>query len=168
MSDPLWYRYNGAAMMPLLPEVAARQFWVGGVYLLELHREERQSARHKAYFATLHDDWTRLQRPEWPTSEHLRKYALIQTGWREERALECPSPELASEIAAFAQPLDPYAVLVAEGPLLRVWTARSQSYAAMGRENFNRSMDDVLDYCAGLQKPSATGGEPCDSSQTSG
>lgn len=152
MSEALWYRWNGAAMMPTQPELAARQFWAGGIYLLEPPREERQGARHRAYFATLHDDWARLDRPEFPTPEHLRKFALIQKGWRDERTLACRSYASALEIAKFCQPLDPYAVLSIEGSLLRVWTARSQSYAAMGREDFNASMDAVLDYCASLRK----------------
>jgi hypothetical protein len=149
LSDPLWYRWNGAVMIPMRPELAAHQFHVDGRYFLEAHHE-RSWQRHKAYFASLTEAWRNLATDIFPTAEHLRKHALIKTGWRDERSFVCRSRDEAARLAAFCKPFDEYAVLVAEGRVLRVWTAQSQSYKAMGRDRFNQSMDDVLDYCAGL------------------
>jgi hypothetical protein len=147
--DPLWYRWNGAAMLPMQPELAAQQFHIDGRYLLEAHHE-RSYQRHKAFFAAVHEAWTNLAAAEFPTPEHLRKFALIRTGWRDERVMVCASPEAAERLATFCRPFDSYAVMLADGPILRVWTAQSQSYRGMGRDRFNKSMEDVLNYCAGL------------------
>jgi hypothetical protein len=149
MSDPQWFKWNGAAMMPTQPDLARKQFIVDGKYLLETHHE-RAYRRHRAYFAALHEAWGSIATDDFPTSEHLRKFALIKTGWRQERVLACDSKERAERTAAFIRPLDDYAIVTTDAALVRVWTARSQSYKAMGRDDFNRSMDDVLNYVAGL------------------
>jgi hypothetical protein len=149
MADPLWYRYNGAVMVPMRPDEAARQFIVDGRYLLEAHHA-RAHARHRAYFAALHEAWGSIATDDFPTSEHLRKFALIKTGWRQERVLACETRERAERTAAFVRGLDDYAIVTTHDALVRVWTARSQSYKAMGRDDFNRSMDDVLNYVASL------------------
>jgi hypothetical protein len=149
MTDPLWYRYNGAVMVPMRPELAEAQFVPDYRYLLEAHHE-RSHARHRAYFASLHEAWQSLASDQWPTTEHLRKYALIRTGWRDERVFACESREQAERMAVWLKPFEQFAVITTEGTLVRAWTARSQSYKAMGRDDFNRSMDDVLDYVAGL------------------
>jgi hypothetical protein len=108
--EPLWYRWNGAAMMPTRPELAERQFVVDGHYLLEAHHE-RAYKRHRAYFASLHEAWASLNTDDFATSEHLRKFALIKTGWRDERTLLCASHEEAARVAAFSRPPDNYATL---------------------------------------------------------
>jgi hypothetical protein len=150
MSEALWYRWNGAAMIPMRPDAAAAQFFLDGRYLLEAHHE-RSHARHKAYFAAIASAWHSL--PEetanrHPSPEHLRKYALIRTGWAQERTYVAGSAHEAQRIEAFIEPFDSYAIIAREGHVVRVWTARSQSYKAMGRDDFNRSMDDVLSFIA--------------------
>jgi len=150
MSDPLWYRWNGIAMMPIQPELAEAQFIPDGRYLLEPHHE-RSYARHRAYFAALKEAWRQLSPSEdYPTEEHLRKRALIATGWRDERTFVAKSHDEALRLAAFVAPFDEHAVIDTRFNVVRVWTAQSQSYKAMGRDKFNRSMDAVLDYVAGL------------------
>lgn len=149
MTDPLWYRWNGAAMIPMRPELAERVFRPDGHYLLEAHHE-RSWQRHKAYFASLHEAWSSLRSDDYPTPEHLRKFALIRTGYYDERVLVCESEAVAERVAAFVTPLDEFAAIVAQGNLVRVYTAKSQSYKAMGRDQFNASMDAVLDYVADL------------------
>jgi len=149
MAEVFWARWNGATFVPLRPELCERQFYPDQRVLLEAHHE-RSYQRHKAYFASLADAWQSLASDRWPTPEHLRKFALIRTGWRDERIFPCDSPEQAERMAVWLKPFDQFAVIATEGTLVRAWTARSQSYKAMGRDEFNRSMDDVLDYVAGL------------------
>ena len=148
-SEPLWYRWNGAAMLPMRPDVAAHQFVIDQRYRLEAHHQ-RSYARHRAYFASLHEAWSSLATDDFPTSEHLRKFALIKCGWYDERVLFCESNRAAEMTARFVRPMDDYAIVTQEGMTVRVYVAKSQSYKAMGREDFNRSMEDVLNYCAGL------------------
>jgi len=150
MSDPLWYRWNGAVMVPMRPDAASAQFFVDGRYLLEAHHE-RSHARHRAYFAALNAAWHSL--PEtlmttYPSPEHLRKFGLIRTGWHDERTYVAGSTKEAERLAAFIEPFDSYAIISLDQHVVRVWTAQSQSYKAMGRDDFNRSMDDVLGWVA--------------------
>lgn len=149
MTDPLWFRWNGVALLPARPELAERQFRPDGHYLMEAHHE-RSYQRHKAYFASLHEAWQSLRTDEFATPEALRKWALIKTGWYDERTIVCDSPEMAERVAAFIRPIDEYHIISVDGLVVRQWVAKSQSYKAMGRDAFNRSMEDVLDYVAGL------------------
>lgn len=149
MTDPLWFRWNGAVMVPTRVELAARQFRPDGHYLLEAHHE-RSYQRHKAYFASLHHAWSSLRVDDFPTPEHLRKFALIRCGYYDERVLFCDNPQSAERTAAFIRPMDDFAIVIRDNNLVRVETAKSQSYKAMGRDEFNQSMEDVLNYVAGL------------------
>ena len=152
MAEPLWYRWNGAAMVPMRPDAASAQFFCDGRYLLEAH-QERSLARHKAYFAAINAAWHSLSEEameRYPSPEHLRKSALIHTGWRDDRYIDCGSAEHARRMATFVKPFDSFAVITTEGRILRVWTAQSQSFRAMGRTDFNRSMDDVLGWVSAL------------------
>jgi hypothetical protein len=149
VSDPFWARWNGVAFFPSRPELAERQFRPDQFYLLEVHHE-RSLARHRAYFASINEAWSSLRVDDFPTPEHLRKFALIRTGYYDERVLVCDTAAQAERVSSFVQPLDGFAVIVRDDNLVRVWTAKSQSYKAMGRDEFNRSMSDVLDYVADL------------------
>lgn len=125
-----------------------RRFVVGARYALA-EQHERSLASHRQYFASLHEAW--LQLPEamtddYPTSEHLRKKALIATGYRDERSLVCASKVEARRVAAFVRPADGYAVISTNGPVVVVWTAKSQSMRAMGKKAFQESKQAVLDY----------------------
>jgi hypothetical protein len=136
-------------MMPQRPELAERIFRPDGIYLLEVHHE-RSYSRHRAYFASLNEAWASLRSDDFPTAEHLRKHALIKCGYYDERMLVCSSASMAQRAAAFIRPMDDFAIVGVQAHVVRVWTAKSQSYKAMGRDPFNQSMDAVLDYAAGL------------------
>ena len=125
---------------------------VGRVYPL-LIREERSSASHNHYFAAITEAWRNLPEPlleRFQSSEHLRKYALIKAGYAEERSIVCASKAEAQRLAGFIRPMDDFAVVMARDCVVTVWTAKSQSYRAMGRADFERSKQAVLDYAASL------------------
>ena len=109
----------------------------------------RRPARHRAYFASVYQAWQNLS-GDWPSDEHLRKWALIKTGWRDERSLICGSDIEARKVGAFIRPMDTYALVVIDRYIVTVYTARSQSYRAMDKDTFNRSADDVLAYLSQL------------------
>lgn len=72
---------------PRYDNVAARQYDLGEEHTLII-QEARSRKSHNAYFAQIHTAFENL--PEtiaarWPTEEHLRKWALIETGWFEEK-----------------------------------------------------------------------------------
>ena len=134
-------------MLPLAPTMAFARFVPGNIYRLIEH-EDRSQRSHAHYFASVHDAWQNL--PEryadrFPTAEHLRKWALIQSGFHDQRSIVAASKAEALRIAAFFKPLDEHAVIVAREATVVVCTAKSQSSRAMGRDEFQKSKTAVLD-----------------------
>jgi hypothetical protein len=134
--------------LPRFRQQATRQYVVGEEYALVVD-EDRSDASHGEYFGLLTDAWRNF--PEdvgvrFPTVEHLRKRALIETGYHDERTYACDSELAAYRIAAFVKPLDDYAIILISGTVVRVYTAKSQKYRAMGKKTFERSKEDVLQY----------------------
>lgn len=154
MTDrPILFSWDGEAMRPYSPfwaTEADRVYVVGERYSLVAHHD-RSQASHNAYFAQIAEAWHRL--PEdlvvrWPSPEHLRKYALIKAGYRNERSTVCASENEAQRVAALIRPMDDYAIIVVEGNVVIIFTAKSQSYDAMGSKEFQESKDRVLDVIA--------------------
>lgn len=149
---PITFRWSGEVMEPLNPKQADRQYYVGQTYRL-VPFEERSPASHSHYFAAIHEAWVNL--PEdatarFPTAEHLRKWALIRAGYRDERSIVCASKAEALRFTKFIKPLDDYAVVLCQDAVVKVLTAKSQSTAAMGKKDFQASKDAVLMIVAEL------------------
>lgn len=152
---PLPCRWDGESFAPMSQHWARqadKHFVVGEVYTLEV-REERSALSHRHYFASIHEAWQNL--PEaiaerFPTPEHLRKFALIRAGCRDERSISCASKAEALRLAAFIRPMDDFAIVVTDGAMVTVYTAKSQSMRAMSKQEFQKSKDAVLDFIAGL------------------
>lgn len=148
-SAPLIFEWDGEAMVPL-PRFARRcdaEYVVHQHYRLAVV-EDRSAKSHSHYFASLDEAWLNL--PEeygdrWPSSEHLRKWALIQAGYRDERTFVAASKAEALRLATFLRPMDEYAVIVVRESVVVVLTAQSQSLKAMGRKEFGESKRKVLD-----------------------
>ena len=144
---PITYEWDGNVMVPLNPRLANKQFVVHQRYRLVPH-EERSGRSHGHYFASVKEAFDNL--PEhmaehFATSEHLRKYALIKAGYRDERSIACASQAEAQRVAAFCKPMDEYAVVVVREATVIVFTAQSQSMNAMGKKAFQESKKKVLD-----------------------
>ena len=152
MIPPVDFRWDGAAMVPLSAAAAERAYVAGESYrLAPVH--DRSHRSHAHYFAMIEEAWRNL--PEalaerLPTPEHLRKYALIRAGFRDERSIVAASKAEALRIAAFVKPLDEFAAVAVHEATVTVMTARSQSTRAMGRAAFQRSKDAVLDAIAAM------------------
>lgn len=119
---------------------------------------ERSMASHRHYFATLNDLWETLPETladDFPSAEHLRKFALIKAGYCKQRRLVLPTHEEAQEAAMMVNELDGYALCEVTGRTLKVWLARSQALKAMGREEFEKSKADVLEVIRKLIGPDA-------------
>jgi len=154
MNPPVLFRWSGEAMEPLprFARACDAAYTVGEVYRMEV-QEQRSLISHNHYFASLNDIFLSL--PEEfgdriPTVEHMRKWALIRCGYRDERSIVCASKAEAKRIAAFVKPLDEFAIIVVHEATVTVLTAKSQSMKAMGKADFQKSKDDVLAYCQGL------------------
>ena len=144
------FKYTEGRMVPLgrFRREADATFDEGNIYHLA-EVKGRSAASHSHYFACLHDAWLSL--PEemalrFPTEEHLRKWALIRTGHARGVDVACGSVAAAERVAAFMRSDDPYCVSSVAGTSATKWTAISQSNKAMGKEEFQKSKDDVLGF----------------------
>lgn len=121
-------------------------------------REERSINSHRHFFAAVEEAWRNLPdgiSDRFATSEHLRKWCLIKTGYRDQRTFVCKGKAEAQRLAAFIRPMDDYAVIAAREATVIVATAKSQSMKAMGKQAFQESKTAVLDECARLIGTSA-------------
>jgi hypothetical protein len=151
---PIIYEWMGDTMTPLprFRGLCDRHFVVGGTYSL-VETAEASTATRNHFFAALHDAWQNLPEQEaarFPTPEALRKYALIQCGYRDERSIVCASKADALRVGTFVRPFDEYAVVIVREAVVLVLTAKSQSAKAMGKDEFQKSKSEVLDFVAAM------------------
>lgn len=143
---PCVWRGDAFHPLPNFHKLAAEHYGAGEVVDL-VAVEDRSAKSHAHYFACVNEAHHNL--PEelterYPTAEHLRKWALIKTGFRDERTIVCSSKAEALRLAAFIRPMDGYAVVTVREAVVTVYTARSQSMKAMGKEEFQRSKEATL------------------------
>ncbi|MFI4989109.1 MAG: hypothetical protein ACHQF3_16905 [Alphaproteobacteria bacterium] len=136
--------------LPAFAAAAAARFGAGEVVALA-PAELRSSPSHRHYFACVREAWVNL--PEglaecFASEEHLRKYALIKAGYRDERSIVCTSKAEARRIAAFIRPIDDYSIITVSDTVVTQFTAKSQSVEAMSKAEFQASKDAVLGILA--------------------
>ncbi len=139
--------------------VARAQFRDGEEYPLYV-REHRSSKSHAFFFASVknaHDNLSAENTEILQTPEHLRKWALIVSGWYDETLVDAGEGKYgrrrAIQMAGFARKLDDFAEIKVikhgENWFLRVRVAKSQSLSSMDKEEFKKSSRDVLDVLSG-------------------
>jgi hypothetical protein len=154
MPAPLMFQWNGENFAPIrrhAKECDAR-YVVGHFYALE-EIQERSAASHAQYFSAIKEGWQSLPdaaAEQFPTPEHLRKFALVKTGFRDERTIQAASQKEAQRTAAFIRPMDEFSIVTVTAASVTVFTPKSQSYRAMGKDEFQRSKQAVLDYIADM------------------
>ena len=152
---PLVYEWDGDAMRPL-PQFARRadqQFTVHEKYKLEVVRE-RSKPSHDQQFAWLEEKWLTLhekyQFEPWAQSpEHLRKYALIRTGFCITEQFACGSKAEASRLATILRSDDEYCLVTVTGSIVNRFRAESQKIrgpGAMSPKRFQESKQKVFDF----------------------
>ncbi len=155
---PLLFSWDGEAMRPYGSIMAGRaddQFVVGEKYTLVQH-EDRSQQSQGHYFSVLKEMWESL--PEhlrgetWSESpEHLRKFALIRCGFYDAQEFPCGTAAEAERWAARLKPMDEFSIVDVRGSMVRRFTAKSQSRAAMPQKGeFQRSKNQVIEYIASL------------------
>jgi hypothetical protein len=147
-------RWDGSTFVPLIRfrNLCDENYVVGEIYNLE-PIEQRSMKSHSHFFASLTDAWRNLRDDvalRYPTVEHLRAAALIHEGFAQSRDIVASSKAEANRIAAFVKPMNEYAVVTVKECVVTIWTARSQSMKAMGKEDFQRSKTAVLEYVSTL------------------
>ena len=151
---PQYFRWDAerSVMEPRLKRLADKTYVDGEEYRLG-PIEERSLASHNAYFAAVHEAFLNL--PEdmsdrFMTEDHLRRYCLIKAGFADERSIVCASKADALRVQAFIKPMDTYALVTAVERVVTVYTAKSQSFKAMGKKDFQASKEAVLEVLAAM------------------
>lgn len=151
---PLYWRWDGEHLIPLRPTMTDRHLVVGESYCFVEHHE-RSTATHNHEFAAIAELWKSLperyaHEPWAQSAEHLRKFALVRTGFCNTQTYVCGSRAEAERWAQNLRPLDEYSVVSVEGSTVFRFTAESQSRRSMGAKRFQESKTAILEYLEDL------------------
>lgn len=133
---------------PRFNALCARQYQLDDGYVL-IPFEHRSTRSHNHLFAAIGNAWDSL--PEawtsrFPTSEHLRKWLLVQVGHADHSEYAFDTAKDAMLFARGLRRFDQYAVIKVSGGVVDVWVARSLSRQAVPtKEEFQKIKDGVLD-----------------------
>jgi hypothetical protein len=107
----------------------------------------RSEKSHDHFFARVADCWETLPdnlKERFPNAEHLRKWALVKSGYCNEITFVMDYPDSLPSVVRLVRHLDPYAVIVPRSDVVSVYTAKSQSKKDMGAKDFQESKDAVF------------------------
>ena len=147
--------WDGEALVPRkgFARRADAMFVIGQTYVMA-EEQERSSASHRHQFAWLHEAWASLPdhlAEQFPTSETLRKHALIRTGFSlVEQQAYASNAEAMRQAATIKRYSAEYRLVTVNGNVVTVHTAKSQSIAAMGAKEFQASKTAILDFIADM------------------
>lgn len=146
---------EGGAFVPLprFHNAICAEVGAGEIVTLE-RQEERSEISHRHEFAWLREAYSNLPETiaaDYPTVEHLRKRALINTGWCTVKDHVCASrAEALRFAAALRRELDEYAVVVVQDAVVRSLRPKSQAHGKMKAADFQTSKQAILDWVAEL------------------
>lgn len=133
-------------------EKANEQFVAGATYWLSIE-PERSEKTHNHEFAVVNEAWKTLPeslQADFPTSDSLRKRALIECGYYTEERIDAGTQAAALRVAAYVRAKDQFAWVVTRGGVVVVRNAVSQSRQAMGAAAFQESKTRILEWIADL------------------
>lgn len=153
--------FDGDALRPdgqYATEQLRERLGAGEALLIDIE-PSRSKRSHGHQFAFVNTAWKNLPEalkgvPYAATAETLRKHALIATGHCNASMVAVGEHDRAERIAALvhtvAEQVNGYAVTEAKGSVVWCFTPVSQSEKAMGKEEFQRSKTDILNWLADL------------------
>jgi hypothetical protein len=148
MIFPLTYMGSGEFMTSRGFVARADKLLVVGENLQWEQIKPRSADSHKHYFAVINDAWSNLPEAlamDFPSSEHLRKFALIKSGYCSKAEIILPDNSAAVATATLMKSMDEYALCEIRGRVVTLWRAQSQSMKSMGGKAFQESKTKVLD-----------------------
>lgn len=125
---------------------------VGAVHGWQM-AEHRSKSSHDHFFAVVNEAWKNLPEDmadDFPSPEHLRKWALIKAGFCSETRIVCANNSEAMTLATKAKSLDKYSVVAIDEKTVTIWTADSQRRDAMGRQAFQEAKERALHIISNL------------------
>lgn len=149
---PVFFQWDGEAMIPRNPKRADAEYAVGEIYPL-VPLEDRSQASHAHEFAWLKEAW--LQLPEsltdlYPTPEHLRKRALIEAGFYDETIIDAGTNAAALRVASAIRAREEFSLVIVRGPAVVIRTAKSQSRRAMQKNEFQASKTAIMEVIGAM------------------
>lgn len=143
---------DGGAMVPFRPKAALRRYVDRQEYVFVEHHD-RSLESHQHEFAWLKEAW--LQLPEkladlYPSPTHLRKAALIEAGFFDEEIIDCGSKAAAERVAASLGKRNDFSLVIIRGVYVIIRDAKSQSYRAMGKKDFQASKTAILEVVSAM------------------
>lgn len=145
MSEVLPMRYEGNGLFRCLHPKRVK-LAVGEVHGWQM-AEHRSKASHDHFFACVNEAWKNLPEDladDFPSPEHLRKWALIKAGFCSETRIVCANNSEAMSLAVKAKTMDKFSLVAIDGKVVMIWTADSQRRDAMGRQVFQDAKDKAL------------------------
>lgn len=109
--------------------------------------EARSMKSHDHFFACIHEAWKNLPEDlaeEFPSPDHLRKWALIKAGFCTTFLMTCITEREAENLLMMARKLDRFAIAQRVDKTVTVWTADSQRRDAQGRKEFQEAKEKAL------------------------
>ena len=143
--------------LPRFRKLCDELFAVHAEYAMIEHHG-RNMRQHRAYFAALNDVFDNLAEEYegiYPSSEHLREWALCQTEFCTVTHEAYETRKDAMQAAKAVRKVAPYAVISVAGSTLVTKHAMSQSVRVMGKETFEASCKAVLDVVVGMARMTA-------------
>jgi hypothetical protein len=147
MTEVLPMRYMGDGMFRCLHPKRIK-LDPGAVHGWQM-AEHRSKASHDHFFACVNEAWKSLPEDmadDFPSPEHLRKWALIKAGFCSETRVVCANNGEAMTLATKAKAMDKFAIVAIEGKAVTIWTADSQRRDAMGRAAFQEAKERALHF----------------------
>lgn len=154
MTSPIFATWEGDCFHPLKRHhnILAATLVIGQTYRLDIDNE-RSMASHRHEFASLKEAWLMLPEniaQEYASPEHFRKKLLIAEGFYHQRDIVCATNAEAIRWMRELRLRDDYAVYSVNGAVIVERVAKSQSVKAMGKADFQRSKQAILDRAWGL------------------
>lgn len=149
-APPLAFQWDGDVMRPLHPKRADAFYTVGERYIMAPICQ-RSDASHRHEFAWLREAWMSLPEAladQYPTTEHLRKRALIDAGYYDETIVDAGTAAAAVRVATAFRSIDDFSLVIVRGPYVIRRTAKSQSRCAMGAAVFQQSKTAIMEVIA--------------------
>jgi hypothetical protein len=115
--------------------------------------ENRSKASHDHFFAVVNEAWKSLPEDlcdDFPSPEHLRKWALIKAGFCTATKVVCANNDEAIKLVGKAKAMDRYSLVDVAGSTVTIWTADSQRRDAMGRSVFQEAKEKAIDAISAL------------------
>lgn len=109
--------------------------------------ENRSKASHDHFFAVVNEAWKSLPDDlcdDFPSPEHLRKFALIKAGFCTATKVVCANNDEAIKLVGKAKAMDRYSLVDVSGNTVTIWTADSQRRDAMGRSAFQEAKEKAI------------------------